>query len=313
LSSDFKELTTSESTPGSDNSGLEPLWNAVNMSVTLDEVNADCAFEELVFAFLIREEKIEIGEARKPATMSSPRSISLFRELTFYYPRSAPDFDEVYRKIDINGGTMTQHMEFARIKLAHVPCFEPGDFYDISLIDDSIKSDSVKPLSDYLIAPDFGYAWITSERELASNNVSPTYGAHYREVMSRYQTSPFQNRLRAQSPRSPLMPFRPHPIKRDVDPMILRGRQFYLLFDDLRIIDFIRSEATDGARANGENLWRQAADVRLIPGRSDQSMRGRYMKTIRNKWQEHYEPHYRRWKNEGHSWRDPYVDDKKKM
>lgn len=239
--------------------------------------------------------------------MSSPRSSSLFGELTFYYPRSAPDFDAVYEKIDAYGGTMTQHIEFAKVKLAHVPCFEPGDFYDISFIDDSIQSRTVKPLSDYLIAVDFGYAWITSERELTSNKVSPTYGSHYREVMSRYQTSPFQNRLQAQSPKKPLMPFRPYPIKRDADPMILRGRQFYLLFDDLRIIDFILSEATVGATANGENLWREAERLQLIPGRSDQSMRGRYMKTIRRKWDQYYQSHYRQWKNEGHSWREPYV------
>ena len=228
---------------------------------------------------------------------------NIFHDLTFHYPRSSPDYDEVKNKVISHGGTMVSLPELARIKLAHVPYYDVGGFYDASLLDDSISAEVLQDISDYKISPDIGYAWITSERQVrklhANGNLKGMEGT---ELPPR-QPSPSKH----PGPGMTQIPFRPEPITRYDDVYILRGRTPYSTMDDMRIIDFVNQYKNQvDYSPTGTKLWEFAFQLRLIPGRSDQSMRGRFIKTIRPRFEKEFAGTFANWKSAGHSWTDPY-------
>jgi hypothetical protein len=255
---------------------------------------------------------------------------TIFREFSFYYPDSQPDFLDIRRKIIQNGGTIVNYPQLAAIKLAHTPCYERGDFYDVSLIDDSIQKGRMPDSGDYLIAPGFGYAWINSQRNyearvsqetvdtMASQRTPPRYRSS-EPVVSRGiqifdETREYASRSRTRSPRKPTTispeglprPFREVPITRYDDVVRMRGRVGYSHDDDMRIIDFVMKMQAPAHSANGQKLWDTAYTSNLIPGRTAQSMRGRWIKFIRPIFDERH-PEYLAWAAQGKSWRDPYV------
>lgn len=71
-------------------------------------------------------------------------------------------------------------------------------------------------------------------------------------------------------------------IDRYQDPIPLRGRMLYSAKDDDHLIAYAISHwGLDTTSPYGDLLWKQAEKEELIPGRTWQSMRGRFMKHLR--------------------------------
>ena len=88
-------------------------------------------------------------------------------------------------------------------------------------------------------------------------------------------------------PTRPLQPCIPGVPRRFQDPIPLRGRNFFSTQDDYSIIDYIlENSQRPGMSPNGQNLWKKAEMEGRFPGRTWQSLEGRYKKHIRARWEE---------------------------
>ena len=260
------------------------------------------------------------------STSSNILQSRMFQELTFYYDPDELDFLVLNSKIVAHGGHLTGFAHIAGMKLARVPYFEGGDFYDAVYIDDCIAAGKLLDKDEYYISRLIGVAFVDStlsysERRLLNADRAragleprrtPRGSIASRDRSRSRSRSPeqFNRRMSVVSPTGTARPFRENPINRLADPFIMRGREFYSKDDDMRILDYIHeSYEIGGGRVkynpNGNQFWIEAQHRNLIPGRSDQSMRGRYLKTIRAQYQERL-MEYVRWKEQGNSWRNPY-------
>ena len=232
--------------------------------------------------------------------MSTDLESSIFSECTFHYAESHEDYTEVKWKILKNGGTLVSFADLAAFRLAHVPCTEKEEYYDVSLLDDSISCGSLVDASDYLIASATGYAWISSQRKYAALTSKQPADRNHTVASDRgdgeyREPEPSTRKVNGN-----------HPITRFHDPSIMRGRNFYTMDDMMRILDYILGNQGTNNSPNGQNLWEGAFHAKLIPGRSDQAMRDQWIKKIRPRYEE-YMSQYREWKASGKSWRDSYV------
>jgi hypothetical protein len=257
--------------------------------------------------------------------MSSSSNIArsrIFQEITFYYNPQEPDFMELNNKIIAHGGHLTGFSHIAVMKLGRVPYVDGGDFYDAIYVDDCIAAGKLLDKDEYYISRLIGVAFVDStltyaERQLLHADRARV-GLEPRRTPRESGSSP--ERSRSRSPRTvargmsvllarepPSRPFREVPITRYEDPYIMRGREPYSPEDDMRILDFVHevADAYQGRSATGTNLWEYAEDMGLIPGRTDQSMRGRYLKFLRPQYEEKRRL-YVQWKVAGGSWRNPY-------
>lgn len=239
----------------------------------------------------------------------------MFQEVTFYYDPQNPDFMELNSKISAHGGHMTGYSHVASMKLARVPFFEEDDYYDAIYIDDCIAAGTLLDKDGYYISRLIGVAFVDSTLNYAERKA--LYAERARVGLEPRRTPRWSllSRERSRSPQRmpavpanppPKRPFREEPITRFDDPFIIRGRDLYDDEDDFRILDFVHdARETLKYSANGTQLWVYAKSVNLIPGRSDQSLRGRYLKFLRPQINEKRQA-YVDWKIRGGSWRNPY-------
>jgi|LauGreDrversion4_2_1035121.scaffolds.fasta_scaffold12853_4 hypothetical protein len=96
----------------------------------------------------------------------------------------------------------------------------------------------------------------------------------------------FQSRTPSTSTSSPFTT--PEPVRRSITPASIsrvswsRRRLLYTKEDDLKIVRFILESQHS---PNGQILWKKAADENLIPGRTWQSLEGRYKKNLKYRFE----------------------------
>jgi hypothetical protein len=246
--------------------------------------------------------------------------------MSFHYPKNAKDYPAIKDLVVVNGGTVVTVEDIATVKLLPIGGAKDtagGEYTDVSFVHDSVELGSLKDIDLYVVSKFLPVPLSTRQKERAPSRavgrnasrsterrqqsspererpVSPTRNVPNRRAVtetpererSPINGSPFKNReLPWNTPRRP---------DRFMDPIPLRGRTFFSDEDDMKLVEHIVKHMVNGKprpgfSANGQKLWKLAEEQDIVPGRTWQSMEGRYKKHLRVKWAEVY-PKYEAWR-----------------
>lgn len=239
-----------------------------------------------------------------------PKALSkIFDSVNFHYPKEAPDYKEVTRLINSHGGNVVRFPELAHRKLLPSKWAEKypeGDFYDISLLGDSVglgKFPNEDDLERYVVnhvvpipqaEKDKQKAQQKRRRSISPSSASPSG----RRVVVEAQLTASQEERQARLSLPPIQLPQPQEVP-TTDPfhILFHGRTYYQEEDDMKIIDYVEAGLSKpGYSANGQKFWKQAVNIGLIPGKTWQSLEGRWKKSIKPRWNDFFEPKYRAWK-----------------
>lgn len=242
--------------------------------------------------------------------------MAIFSGLTFHYNANFADHEDIRRMVESNGGFLTIEdlAEYNLLPIGGTPRLDQDEYLDIRFIYDSIESRSLQEFELYFVSVDCPIPLIDEMRPSRSiNPIRKDPRSVHTPVSARTKRprlgteSPIRSDvppLPVSSPRSDIPPlpvesymwtperqtrpqqsFVPGVPKRYQDPIPLRGRNFFSDEEDLRIIDFIVENINrPGMSPNGQNLWKKAERDNRFPGRTWQSLEGRYKKHIRDRW-----------------------------
>jgi hypothetical protein len=224
----------------------------------------------------------------------------------------------------LNGGCMTIEdlAEFHLLPVGAKPRRDQDEFLDIRFIYHSIESRSLQESELYFVSAHCPVPLIDELRPSRSSNplrpiqhsdiipepvrhkrprigpessppsdVPPFPESPHRSEITRLPVETYTSRATTSTiwtperPTRPLESFVPGVPRRFQDPIPLRGRHFFSTQDDYAIIDYvIENSQRPGMSPNGQNLWKKAEMEGRFPGRTWQSLEGRYKKHIRPRW-----------------------------
>jgi hypothetical protein len=259
------------------------------------------------------------GDERYVHAPTENRLPSLFNGIKFYCYASesnGADFEALKRRVIIHGGSIVDSPEKADMRLAYRPCHE-SMCHEAVYVDDCIVAGELLDKSKYFMSALHGHSMIdptkTSAERVSMNRPS----------VDQSERSPTGRELAVWTPtgqtnRPGIESFvrytevpEPPRFPRYLEPSsIVRQRQRYTEYDDFRIFDFVCAyegktvHVTGDYSPTSDNFWKYVAmDNHLVPGRSGQSLRERYLKWIRV-GRTITQEQYLQWRSEGNSWRD---------
>lgn len=236
---------------------------------------------------------------------------------TFYYPPDASNLKDIKALVNEHDGVFTSVPLTAEFHLipsgwSYKYNGSQGELIDVSFLSESIASGQLLDKSLYLVSELLptplawqkrgegrklkpGVVMTSSPNRSQSPPRSPSPRPRARQTQNGPQSPARGN------PEVPISPFKkrtlPWPrvgIDRYQDPIPLRGRELYTHDDDMAIVDFIQVNWNNARMSpNGNNLWRAAEAADIVPGRTWQSLQGRYKKTLRYKWGQLMQEHQR--------------------